>query len=182
MCKLMGYESEETSDKFSDEARPVYVRVKAYIPNADYSEIISNVICLKSVVPYPAVPIPAVLYVIGDVSGWDINNGEIKISEPANGVGSGIYSGVVEFTAAQASAGFRFYQALGSWGDDGAAPSIGANANDGDNATVSVDANGMYEGSCTFGKGNWNISNWQDGPMKITVDLNTMKVVFEKAE
>lgn len=180
MCKLMGYVSNDTEDMFSPAARDVYVRVRAFIPNASYSDITSNTIKLV-VKPFKAVKLPARLYVVGDVNGWDINNDALFIEEPANGVGGKVFIGTIDFTAAQASAGFRFYQTLGSWGDDGQLPSIGANANDGDNASVEINAEGVYSGSCVAGKGNWNITNWQDGPMKITVDLNTMKVIFEKA-
>lgn len=181
MCKLMGYVSNDTEDLFSPEARTVYVRVRAYIPNSDYSDITSNVIKL-AIKPYKAVKLPARLYVIGQVSGWDINNGAVFIEEPANGVGGKVFVGVVPFTAADAAGGFRFYTALGNWGDNGQLPSIGSNADDVNNADVTVDENGTYKGSCVAGKGNWNITNWEDGDMKITVDLNTMKVIFEKAE
>lgn len=181
MCKLMGYVNNDTENLFSGDARDVYVRVRAFVPNADYSDINSNVIKL-AIKPYKAVKLPGRLYVIGQVNGWDINNGAIYVEEPANGVGGKIYTGVVNMTAADAAGGFRFYESLGSWGDDGALPSIGANANDGDNASVEVNKDGVYEGTCVTGKGNWNITNWQDGEMKITVDLNTMKVIFEKAD
>lgn len=181
MCSLMGYVNNDTEDLFSADPRDVYVRVKASIPNADYSEITSNVIKLV-VKPYKAVKLPGRLYVIGQVSGWDINNGAIFLEEPANAVGSKVYTGVVPMTASDAAGGFRFYTELGAWGDDnGLLPSIGANANDGDNASVTVDESGVYSGACVLGKGNWNITNWEDGDMKMTVDLNTMKVIFEKA-
>lgn len=179
MCKLMGYVSNDTEDLFSPEAREVYVRVRAFIPNADYSEITSNTIKLM-IQPYKAVKLPGRIYVIGQVSGWDINNGAIYLEEAVNAVGSRIYSGVVPMTAADAAGGFRFYTALGSWGDNGQLPSIGSNADDGNNASVTVDENGVYSGTAVAGKGNWNITNWEDGDMKMTVDLNTMKVIFEK--
>lgn len=181
MCKLMGYVNNDTENLFSDAARDVYVRVRAYIPNADYSDITSNTIKLV-IKPYKAVKLPGRLYVIGQVSGWDINNGAIFIEEPANAIGGKVYTGVVPFTAADAAGGFRFYESLGSWGDNGQLPSIGSNADDGNNASVEVDEQGVYKGACVLGKGNWNITNWQDGDMKITVDLNTMKVIFEKAQ
>lgn len=181
MCKLMGYVNNDTENLFSPEARDVYVRVRAFVPNADYSDITSNTIKLM-VKPYKAVKLPARLYVIGQVSGWDINNGAIFIEEPANGVGGKVFVGNVNFSADDAAGGFRFYTALGSWGDNGQLPSIGSNADDGNNAEVTVDETGTYKGACVTGKGNWNITNWPGGEMKITVDLNTMKVIFEKAE
>ena len=178
MCSLMGYVNNDTEDLFTPGPRDVYVRVVASIPNADYSTITSNVIKL-TVVPYKAVKLPGRLYVIGNVNGWDINNGAIFVEEASDAVGSKIYYGTIPFTTDQASGGFRFYQSLGSWGDDGQLPSIGANANDGDNANVEINADGVYSGAAVIGKGNWNITNWPGGDMKITVDLNTMKVIFE---
>lgn len=177
---LNGITTLDDIDKFTGEAEDIYVRVRAFIPNAEYSSICSNVIKL-TVKPYFAVRAPGKLYVIGDVSGWDINNGAVYISEPDNGIGSHIYSGEIEFTADQAANGFRFYTELGSWGDNGALPSIGSNPNDGDNASITLDENNYYSGDCVNGKGNWNITNWGGGKMKITVDLNAMKVYFEKA-
>ena len=181
MCQLMGYVNNDTENLFSPEPRDVYVRVVASIPGAEYSTITSNVIKLN-VQPYKAVKLPGRLYVIGNVSGWDINNGAIYVEEASDAVGSKIYYGTVEFTPDQAAGGFRFYQSLGSWGDDGQLPSIGANANDGDNAEVQINDEGVYTGSAVAGKGNWNITNWPGGNMKITVDLNTMKVIFETVD
>lgn len=177
MCKLMGYVSNDTEDLYSGEARKVYFRVHAFVSNCDYSDITSNMIAL-TVVPFKAVKLPARIYVIGDVSGWDINNGAIYIEEDA--VGSNVFVGTVEFTHDQAAAGFRFYQTLGSWGDNGMLPSIGSNADDGTNANVSLDG-GVYTGACVAGKGNWNITNFDGGKLKLTVNMNTMKVTFEDA-
>lgn len=179
MCSLMGYVNNDTEDLFSADPRDVYVRVRAYIPNAEYSEITSNVIKLV-VKPYKAVKLPGRLYVIGQNQGWDIANGSVFLEEPANAIGSKVYTGVVTMTAADAAVGFRFYTELGSWGDNGALPSIGAKADDGDNLTVSVE-DGVYNGTCVAGKGTWIISNWSGSDMKMTVDLNTMKVIFEEA-
>ncbi len=181
MNALDGVTDEEDKDKFNGAAREVYVRVRAFIPNCDYSSINSNVIKLN-VKPYFAVRAPGKLYVIGQVSGWDINNNAVYLSEPQNGIGSKIYSGVVNMSAEDASSGFRFYTELGSWGENGALPSVGANADDGDNASIALDENGSYSGACVAGKGNWNITNWGGGSMKMTVDLNDMKVYFEKAD
>lgn len=180
MNALQGVTSEDDIDKYDGSARDVYVRVRAYVPGCDYSSINSNVIKLN-VKPYFAVRAPGKLYVIGKVGDWDINNKSIYISESQNGIGSKIYSGVIDFTEEQASDGFRFYTELGSWGDDGKLPSIGSNAKDGDNASISLDENGQYSGSCVAGKGNWNLQGWPGGPLKLTVDLNAMKVYIEKA-
>lgn len=177
MCKLMGYVSNDTEDLYNGEARKVYFRVHAFVSNCDYSDINSNVIAL-TVVPFKAVKLPGRIYVIGDVQGWDINSGAIYLEEDA--VGSNVFVGTVEFTHDQAANGFRFYTALGAWGDDGQLPAIGANANDGDNASVAMDG-GVYNGSCVAGKGNWSITNFDGGMMKLTVNMNSMKVTFETA-
>lgn len=177
MCKLMGYVSNDTENLYSPDARRVYFRVRAFVNNCDYSDITSNVIAL-TVVPFKAVKLPARIYVIGDVSGWDINNGAVYIEEDA--VGSNVFVGTVEFTHDQAAAGFRFYQSLGSWGDNGQLPSIGSNADDGNNANVTLE-DGVYSGACVAGKGNWNITNFDGGKLKLTVNMNTMKVTFEDA-
>ena len=177
MCKLMGYVSNDTESLYSPDARKVYFRVRAFVNNCDYSDITSNVIAL-TVVPFKAVKLPARIYVIGDVSGWDINNGAVYLEEDA--VGSSVFVGTVEFTHDQATAGFRFYQSLGNWGDNGQLPSIGSNADDGNNANVSLE-DGVYTGACVAGKGNWNITNFDGGKLKLTVNMNTMKVTFEDA-
>lgn len=177
MCKLMGYDSNDTEHFYSSDARKVYFRVHAFVSNCDYSDITSNVIAL-TVVPFKAVKLPARIYVIGDVNGWDINSGAVYIEE--NAVGSNVFVGTIEFTHDQAAAGFRFYQTLGAWGDDGKLPSIGSNANDGSNASVALDG-GVYTGACVAGKGNWNITNFDGGKLKLTVNMNTMKVTFEDA-
>ncbi|MCM1029776.1 MAG: SusE domain-containing protein [Pseudoflavonifractor sp.] len=183
VCELFGYDD---PSNFDASPRPIAVRVKSdianIVTNPGSAMIYSNPIVLKSVVPYFAVKLPAKLYVVGDVQGWDINNGSFVISEPENGIGSKIYSGTIEMTAEQAANGFRLYQSLGSWGNDGEAPSLGAAANDGDNQAVTVNDAGNYTGSCVWGKGNWNITNWPGGKMQITVDLNNMSIAFDHVD
>ncbi len=164
LCSLFGYDD---PSNFDPSPRPVAVRVKSNIANIisdpDMALIYSNVVVLQSVVPYFAVKLPAKLYLIGQPQGWDINNGAMVLSEPDNGIGSNIYSGSFEISADDAASGFRFYTALGSW-------------------AVTVSDSGVYEGACVAGKGNWNITNWPGGTMRITVDLNSMTVVFEHVD
>ncbi|MBO4945730.1 MAG: SusE domain-containing protein [Muribaculaceae bacterium] len=175
MCMLWGYDSREN---FDGSGRPLYVRVVSDIANVSYATITSNVVELKSVKPYFAVKLPAKMWLIGQPQGWDINNGSMELSEPENGIGSNIYTGTFEVSAADAASGFRFYTELGNWGKDGELPSVGSAANDGDNQSVALDGE-TYEGSCVYGKGNWNLTNWPGGTMKITVNLNTMQVIFQ---
>lgn len=170
----------EEESQFSPRSHTIFMRVLSTIPNWEEGNIYSNVIKLNSVTPYFTVHLPAVMYLVGQPNGWNINESTFILSEPDNGIGSKIYYGTFDISAADAASGFRFYETLGSWGDDGELPSIGSNAKDGDNATVALDENNQYSGKCVFGKGNWSISNWPGGLMKITVDLNKMSVIFEK--
>lgn len=179
ICSLSGYDSPEN---FSDEARKVNLVVKAEVPNCNYSVVYSNMISLASVTPYFAIKLPAKIYLVGAPQGWDINSNSMVLSEADDAIGSNVFTGVFSISADDAAGGFRFYTELGNWGDNGALPSIGAAADDGDNQAVTVNDQGIYQGACVNGKGNWNITNWEDGDMKITVDLNTMKVIFEKAQ
>lgn len=177
ICSLSGY---DTPESFSDAPRKVYLAVKAEVPNCNYSVVYSNVICLASVTPYFAVKLPAKIYLVGAPQGWDINSSAMTLSEADDAIGSNVFTGTFTISADDAAGGFRFYTALGNWGDNGALPSIGAAADDGDNQSVAVNDQGIYQGACVNGKGNWNVSNWPGGDMKITVNLNNMRVVFEK--
>ena len=182
MCRLMGYVSPETEDQYVPGVRKVYFRVRSFFQYCDYSSITTKNVVALSVVPFPSVRMPGRLYVIGDVNGWDINNGEFFVQENADEIGSGKYYGDIEMAAAQAASGFRFYAELGKWGDNGALPSVGSNPNDGDNATVVLE-DGKYTGPCVKGKGNWNITNWPGGKMHIEVDMsnvNSMTVTFSE--
>ncbi|MDE7381518.1 MAG: hypothetical protein K2N03_05245 [Muribaculaceae bacterium] len=190
MNAMMGVKTEEDAALFDATPRPLFVRVHAYVKDPasktgilNYSEIYSNVLKLNAVQPYFVVPKPGEIFIIGDYQGWDINGNDktVALTEEENGIGSEIYTGYVEMTDAQAKTGFRFYKELGDWGDDGNLPSIGANANDGDNASVEME-DGVYEGDCVKGKGNWNIQNYPGGWMKITVNLVEMKVIFQYDE
>lgn len=174
LTQLKGYDDES---EFVEESYPVYVRVLSTIPYWDGGTIASNVVELKDVRPYYAERLPQVIYLIGAPQGWDINGDTMPLSEAADAIGSNIYYGTYEISAADAKSGFRFYTELGDWGSDGSLPSIGAAAEDSSNEVEVED--GIYEGACVAGKGNWNISNWPGGNMKMTVDLNSMSVSFE---
>ncbi|MBD5190658.1 MAG: hypothetical protein HDS93_02210 [Bacteroidales bacterium] len=176
ICSLQGLTEKEDEPLFDPTPRPVYVRVKAFIPHCAYSEIYSNVICL-TIQPYFAVRVPGVIYVVGQINDWDINNGAIYLSEPENGIGSKIYTGIYEMAADQKT--FRFYTALGDWDKN----SIGYQVDD--NATDIQLEDGVYEGNAVSGKGSWTITNWEGGKIKFTVDLSqesSYSVIFEKVE
>ncbi len=192
MNAMMGVKSEEDINLFNGNPQPLYVRVHAYVNDPSspdgklaYSNMYSNVAKLNSVQPYFVVPKPAEIYIIGQYQGWNIAGNEktVALTEEENGIGSDIYSGYVEMEASDAKSGFRFYKELApdGWGKDGEYPSIGANANDGDNLSMELE-DGVYEGDCVKGKGNWNITNYPGGWMKITVNLNSMTVIFQYEE
>lgn len=191
ICTLMGIREGAVEEDWPMHEMPVYVRVRAYIadPSAEggyvpYSQIFSNTITLKSVLPYFVVPMPAEIYCIGDYQGWNIAGNEqtLTLSEEENGIGSDIYTGYLNMTAQQASNGFRFYKEIApdGWGNDGDFPSIGATANDNDNVDVELE-DGAAEGECFKGKGNWKITNFEGGWFKATIDLNEMTYKFEAA-
>lgn len=189
MCYLMGIREDEDEGLFKPEAQPLYVRVAAYVkdPKAekgyvDYTYTLSNVITLPAVVPYFVVPKPGVLYMIGNYQGWNINGSAdtYTISEEENGIGSQIYTGYANLTPDQASGGFRFYKTLGVWGDDDKYPGVGASGKDQNNPFSWLDAtDNTLETECMPGKGNWNISDYPGGWMKITINLKDMTASFE---
>ncbi|MDE6294934.1 MAG: SusE domain-containing protein [Muribaculaceae bacterium] len=197
MCALHGITTDEDIDKWDNPAvsgvQPVYIRVAAYVADpktptgyATGSYILSNVVKLNRVQPYFAVNVPKEIYLIGNPQGWKVDVGDMPLSEAENGIGSDIYTGVFEFDSdiiASGGGGFRFYKELGNWGDDGAFPSIGANANDGDNVKVMLDEETLSaDVDVVAGKGNFQIDNWPGGWMKITVNLIDMNANFKPGE
>lgn len=197
MCALHGITTNEDADKWEDPAvngvQPVYVRVAAYVldPKSPTgyvpgSYIVSNVVTLKKVQPYFAVNVPKIIYLIGNPQGWDVAKGNMQLSEAENGIGSDIYTGVFELTADNlGGGGFRFYKELGNWGDDGQYPSIGANANDGDNMDVPLDPETLTATvNVVAGKGNFVLGGWPADPtwMKMTVNLINMTATFQPGE
>lgn len=105
------------------------------------------------------------LYVVGACNGWDINNGSIVLTKTA----AGVFSGELNIDPSQAQ--FRFYSVLGDWETN----SYGAAA-EGDNIEVSFD-NNAFNGAVYESKANYQFKNWPAGAaVKMTVDLNTMKV------
>jgi hypothetical protein len=177
LCKLFGYDD---PSNFSDAPRPVYVRAHAWVDNADYSEIYSNVIELKQVQPYFAVKVADHMWLVGDCEGWSAAPSDdwvLTETEPE----SKIYQGTFFIEAGKFQ--FRFY-------DDFSADepwewySVGSQNDDAAIAITFED--GVYTGDCVFdyatakaGKGSWSVAGWAGGTVKITVNLNTKKVVFE---
>lgn len=184
MCSLMGIKDVEDEPLFNGDPRPVYVRVAAYVADpkeekgyVPYSYIVSNSMKLNSVKPYFVVPKPGELYVIGDYQGWKIEGNDQTAVLTETAIGSNVFEGYVNMTEGQANSGFRLYNALGDWGSDGSLPSIGAGAADGENIEIALEDN-SYEGECVKGKGNWKITNFPGGWLKITVNLTDMTINF----
>lgn len=168
LCSLLGYTEEED---FKADAVPVWVRVISSIPGWEPGTIASNPVLLTSVQPYYAVIKPAPLYLIGQPSGWNINSTSMILYEPDNEIGSNIYYGTFQINEGEFQ--FRFYTQLGDWD----ANSIGAQVED---SPVNIElVNGQYTGEAVKGKGSWQYPAWKGGLLKISVNLNTMQVVFD---
>ena len=190
---LFGIHEEDDAYLYDDSVRPIYVRVRAYVADPaypggylPYSEIYSNVMKLNKVQTFFVVPKPAEIYVIGDYQGWNISpnleaadDKTVAITEEEYGIGSDIYTGYVYMTASNAAAGgggFRFYKALGDWENN----SLGSAASGEDTNTFELE-DGLFEGDIFNSKANFALSNWEDGYMYITVNLNSMKITIAEA-
>lgn len=157
------------------EPLPVAVRVHAEVEHAPQSAIDSNVITLGGVMPFFYVPKePAKLYLIGQPSGWNINNGEMYIEETE--IGSKIFHGYLEIPAEQFE--FRFYTKLGNWETN----SVGSQIDDASIEIEIPDGDEGYRGAVfydpkkteadKYGKGSWKIPTWEGGQIEIKVNLN----------
>lgn len=177
ICKLRGIESED--DYVDEPARKVYLRVHAYIAGIEGSDIVSNAIELQQVKGYCAIQSPGYIYLIGSVGGWTgpdaANAGSLadwRLFESETAIGSKIYSGVFDMPAGDLI--FRFYTELSGW--DGGA-SVGLQVDD--SPVVIALTDGAYNGTLVQGKGSIQISGWEGGSLKITVNLNNMSVILE---
>lgn len=177
-----GFKSEEDYKDMG--VRQIAVRVMASILDGEnavipITKIYSNTVIFKMMQSYKAIKAPKKMYIIGQCSGWkepaDANKEDLAewiIME--TGVGTGIYQGTYDIPAGTFQ--LRFYTALSGW--DGGA-SIGSQEADA-NVAITM-SNGVYEGTITApGKGNWQISDWEGGLVKITVNMEKLSVKFEK--
>lgn len=153
-------------------AVPVAVRVHAWLPNAAYSSIFSNVVTLAQVSTYIPISAAGELYLIGAPQGWNIASSDMVATETE--IGSKIYHGVFDVAAGQFQ--FRFYSALGDWETN----SIGAQEED--NPIDIEFTDGKYSGPCVYGKGSWQVSDWEGGKVEVTINLNTMSVEMNMFE
>lgn len=169
-----------TRDNYTGEPVSVAVRVHAWVLNAPQSSIFSNVIVLPKVSTYIPISEKGKLYLIGQPSGWDINNGEMYCEETA--IGSKIYYGIFAVNAGEFQ--FRFYSELGNWETN----SIGAQDED-NPVDISFDDEGVYNGAvyqygvnATLGKGSWQDASWAGGMVEVTINLNDMTIKMQKSE
>lgn len=188
-CALKGVENPDQWDEMFPEGVPyetLYFRATCELSGVTGSYIASNVVTYNHVKPYFAVPTPGYIYLVGSISkenNWNINPGpEMRLYEPDNNIGCHIYSGV--FDVQEGEVYFRFYTEIGDWGNDGSLPSIGPNANDGDNTEV-IFEDGSYTSPAVPGKGSWYMPDWGGGEITMVVDLsdpNNMRVTFYAGE
>lgn len=100
------------------------------------------------------------VYIIGDCSGWDINNDAMYLEEtPA---GSNIFKGSYNVEAGKFM--LRIYTVLGDWGKG----SIGAEGEG--NPEIALPFNGP---AVVDSQANWTISGWAGGMVDFTFDMNS---------
>lgn len=174
VCSLYGWQDpEDVTDV------PVYVRCISSIPKAaeEYT-IKSNVVELSRVLVYFAVKLPDAIYLVGQPNDWKVDVGVNEMPIYETEPESGIYKGTVHVDEGKFQ--FRFYNELGDWNMF----SIGAQ--DEDSPVDITFTDGEYSGDCFYdpttekaGKGAWQCNTWPGGDVEITVNLNTLSVVFK---
>jgi hypothetical protein len=179
LCKLNGYEKEEDWD--SPAATKVYFKAVAWVDGVESSRIeSSNYVSLNKVEYYFAVPQPGIIWVVGDVTAWNVADpvsmAPYQLKEADDAIGSKIYRGTLNIGA---SPTFRFYTNMdGNW-DTG---SIGAAG--GTNSDTPVEFPNAFAGGAAFDGGlantkdSFKFPNWQGGEIAFVVDLNSMVVVM----
>lgn len=150
----------------------IYFRAVAQLDGVESSKIVSNVVAYNYLKPYYSVPSPGFIYLVGAPEGWAgptesnaAHYADWRLFEPADGIGSKVYSGVFDIPAG--SAMFRFYTALTGWDAD----SFGSQPDD-----SPIEFPDFTEGSFTnalvAGKGAFSFPNWPGGKMTIVVDMS----------
>lgn len=182
-----GYNKLDQLDEagYTDYEGPVYIRLRAYFPNATESQndlysIISNIITLKSVIGYKTIRVPGFIYLVGAPEGWvgpTADQAEHyenwKLFEDDNAIGSQIYKATFDIPAGKFQ--FRFYKELTGWDD----ASVGSQEAD-NPVDIQFNADGVYSGACVNGKGSFNDPTWTGGEVTITVNLKAMTVEFKQ--
>lgn len=113
-----------------------------------------------------------VIYLIGAPQGWDITSDAMKLKRVDNGgEKSAVYAG--SFNIAAGDAMFRFYTELGYWDYN----SLGSQYDD-EPTDIYFNSDASFSGDMVWGKGSWNIPDWEGGIIDMTVDLMSMQVTF----
>lgn len=127
LCQLDGVEDEEGYVDMG--IRPVYFRGVAFIEGVDKSFVrTSNVVSLNKVQGFFKLPVPGVIYCVGNYVGDWIgptpDNADAlepyTLSERDDEIDSKKYYGTIDFQPTKVEEGciFRFYTALGSWDEN----------------------------------------------------------------
>ena len=173
MLSLKNVTDEETfAETFGDNYVKVYFRAVAQLKGVESSRIVSNVVSYDNLKPYFAIEMPGFIYLVGAPEGWagptESNADHYapwRLFEPADGIGTKIYSGVFDIPAGQAM--FRFYTALTGWDADSYGYMVDDNATDFPEFT-----DGSFTSALVAGKGSFSFPNWVGGKMTIIVDLS----------
>lgn len=158
-------------------ATALKVRARASLTGIAGSEITSNVITLKEVLPYNPYPaVPGHIYIVGALTNWGVDGATPESFKQwaleETGVGTNVFVGSFNIPAGEQY--FRFYQSLGNWGKDGELPSIGPNANDGDNTQITF-TDKPQTVPAVPGKGCWyTSSSWEGGDVTFTVNMKDL--------
>lgn len=186
VCELLGLDGIDAfNEKYPDGVMPympLYFKASCQLAGVEGSYIETGVVSYNHVQPYFAVATPDFIYLVGNVTGWaepSEGNASVyadwRLWEPANAIGSKIYSATFDLDAAPM---FRFYTALTGWDAD----SYGYQ--EPDQATDFPDWTGdeSFTASLVKGKGAFNFPNFPGGEVTIIVDMvdpNAMTVTIQ---
>lgn len=178
LCELNGIDSEDAFNaKYPDGVMPaskVFFRAVCELAGVEGSRIVSNVVSYDQLVGYFAVPVPGYIYLVGAPEGWAgptesnaAHYADWRLYEPANAIGSKVYSGTFNIDAG--SAMFRFYTQLTGWDAD----SYGSQVDD-NPIEFPEFTGGSFTSAVVKGKGAFSFPNWPGGEMTVTVDMSDM--------
>ena len=164
----------------------LYVKAISRLKGVESSYIESNAVVFNNVKSFFAVASPKSIYLVGNVSAWEVGNvvpgddnnkwwvfyqdWQLFDEVGADGKNTAIYKGTfhLEETTDGGSFTFRFYSALGDWD----AGSIGSQVDD--NPMEFPDYAGgesSFGGNAVSGKGSWSFPNMAAGDYEITVNM-----------
>lgn len=195
ICQLQGIETEDDwAEKVTGEPiTKVYFRGVAEIAGVEGSRIeSSNVVSLNNVRYYFAVPTPGYIYLVGSFTGWTEpkadNAAQYKnwrLFEPANAIGSEVYSGVFDIPAGEIA--FRIYTDLEGWAKNSWGPNTDAGVEkeeDNDAFRVIFDWNFQEAFNLNIEqcKNNFVFKGWEGGKMTFTVDMKNKVITIMPGE